>query len=238
MGMKAKFAGVLTAAALAATASASHALTITFDDGTNPAFTVTDQDANDFFGGAGGVDRIGYFGFSSGAAPAAGAWAIGISTAIAADGSLVASLDSDATVSSPGAGTLTITVEHLGYSNFQVPPNIGNYRIDHNIDLADPSVATLTTDIDQNGGADSYVNLATLDADELTQDQIVFGTLNPFFDGEFDLRQTTVITVAGKRTIETGSTIEISPIPVPAALPLFASALIGLGLLGRRRRSA
>lgn len=30
--------------------------------------------------------------------------------------------------------------------------------------------------------------------------------------------------------------LSASPVPVPAALPLFASALLGLGLLGRRRR--
>ena len=238
MGMKAKFAGVLTAAALAATASASHALTITFDDGVNPAFTVVDNDANDFFGGAAGVNRIGYFGFSSGAAPSAGAWAVGISTAIAEDGSLVARLDSDATVTSPGAGTLTITVEHLGYNQFSIPPNIGNYRVDQNMDLDGGDTGTVTNSIDQNGGGDSYVDLAVLNADELTEDQVVFGTLNPFFDGEFDLRQVYVINVGAKEIVKVAATTEISPIPVPAALPLFASALIGLGLMGRRRRSA
>jgi len=32
--------------------------------------------------------------------------------------------------------------------------------------------------------------------------------------------------------------ISVSPVPIPAALPLFAAALSGLGLLGWRKKKA
>ncbi len=37
---------------------------------------------------------------------------------------------------------------------------------------------------------------------------------------------------------QTTYNIEFAPVPIPAALPLFASALVGLGVISRRRKSA
>ncbi len=34
-----------------------------------------------------------------------------------------------------------------------------------------------------------------------------------------------------------GGTVDISPVPLPAALPLFGSVLAGLGFYGARRRN-
>ncbi len=52
---------------------------------------------------------------------------------------------------------------------------------------------------------------------------------------DFELAGTSV--AGSKPDLLPGFDVVISAVPVPAALPLFASALLGLGLLSRRRRN-
>ena len=44
------------------------------------------------------------------------------------------------------------------------------------------------------------------------------------------------VTGTGTKGQQISTTIGLSPAPIPAALPLFGSALVGVGLLGRRRQ--
>ena len=66
------------------------------------------------------------------------------------------------------------------------------------------------------------------------------GTSNPNFDGDpmqFGLVQITSQDVGGISTIDFDPlTLQLTQTPIPAALPLFATGLGGLGLLGWRRK--
>jgi hypothetical protein len=44
-------------------------------------------------------------------------------------------------------------------------------------------------------------------------------------------------TVAGGKVASYSGNISVNPVPLPAALPLFGSALVGFGLFGRRRKA-
>ena len=98
-----------------------------------------------------------------------------------------------------------------------------------------------TTDVESfieinNGG---FLSIGTVSGagGGFSANESLFATLLP--TDTFNLKTVVTVTHTAKGQISSGdSFVGVTPIPVPAALPLFLTALLGLGFVGRRRRAA
>ena len=118
-------------------------------------------------------------------------------------------------------GTLNVyTFDLTGPANFYDVAVVGNTNKSGNavagysFDLTGPGVNDFFT---STGKVADFSNTLTLADGEYTIDLVAFAT-KP----------------TGATTF--GGTVDVSPVPLPAALPLFGSVLAGLGFYGARRR--
>jgi len=218
--------GVLTASALLIGANSANALTLTVDDlgvGAGAEVTLTDSvipGVINFAGTAGGFDLV----ISSGL----GAPAIG--------GPNEAAIDLSVQTTVGNEGTLQVTLDDTGLSLTTGPNGLVGLASDLGINaLQDASV--VVESFVRIGASTVFEALSTLssgvaiDLQETLRRTISSGEL-------FDLR--TVITVTHDNkffsSASADANLKVAPIPLPAALPLFLTALVGLGFVGRQRR--
>jgi len=218
--------GVLTASALLIGANSANALTLTVDDlgvGAGAEVTLTDSvipGVSNFAGTAGGFDLV----ISSGL----GAPAIG--------GPNEAAIDLSVQTTVGNEGTLQVTLDDTGLSLTTGPNGLVGLASDLGINaLQDASV--VVESFVRIGASTVFEALSTLssgvaiDLQETLRRTISSGEL-------FDLR--TVITVTHDNkffsSASADANLKVAPIPLPAALPLFLTALVGLGFVGRQRR--
>ena len=228
--------GVLTASALLIGATSANALTLTVDDlgvgvddpltvGVDESIEVTLTDSMipgviNFAGTAGGFDLV----ISSGL----GAPAIG--------GPNEAAIDLSVQTTVGNEGTLQVTLEDTGLSLTTGPNGLVGLASDLGINaLQDASV--VVESFVRIGASTVFEALSTLssgvavDLQETLRRTISSGEL-------FDLQ--TVITVTHDNkffsSASADANLKVAPIPLPAALPLFLTALVGLGFVGRQRR--
>ncbi len=131
------------------------------------------------------------------------------------------------------------------YQSLQINLEFGAY------DLFDPGEEFHFDIFDTEGGASigtdtiinteivalSLVSLAPVTLSPPTDDGIGFYLLGVDL-GSFELTSATVKGFDFEGGMSNAVNAPISPVPLPAALPLFLSALAGLGLMGWRRRAA
>lgn len=96
---------------------------------------------------------------------------------------------------------------------------------------------TVSTFININGGGDQLISTLAGSNGAFSSNESLLASLTA--TDTFDLRTVVNIRHENKGTFSGGSIdIGVAPVPVPAALPLFITALVGLGFVSRRRRSA
>ncbi len=218
--------GLLTASALLIGANSANALTLTVDDlgvGAGAEVTLTDNvipGLINFAGTAGGFDLV----ISTGL----GAPAIG--------GPNEAQIDLSVQTTVGNAGVLQVTLEDTGLSINSGASGLVGIASDLGINaLTDASV--VVESFVRIGASAAFEALSSLssgvavDLQETLRRTISTGEL-------FDLR--TVITVTHDNkffsSASADANLKVAPIPLPAALPLFLTALVGLGFVGRQRR--
>ena len=220
-----KMFGLLAVSALLIGANSANALELTIDDlGFGTGIDVTIDDS----GSPGIVDFTG----------AVGVFDLVVSTGLGAP--LVgdvgeAEIDLSARATSDFAGTIEIALTDTDLTIEAVQNGGTIVTSDLGINSVTNASATIASFIRINPTSDSdpFELLAvTTDVDLL---ETVRRTIN---DGDvFDLR--TVITMVHGDKFSFASAqgnINVAPIPLPAALPLFLTALLGLGFVGRHRR--
>jgi len=111
-----------------------------------------------------------------------------------------------------------------------------------NIGLAGPNVLTFNFDVAQNFKGLTFVDRESDESLEILVDDIsVFtGAAGP---GDAGVELAAFMATGSKLEVKFGGSggvaeIFASPVPIPAALPLFAAALSGLGLFGWRKKKA
>ena len=97
---------------------------------------------------------------------------------------------------------------------------------------------TVQTFININGGGEQLISTLTgSNGSAFSSNESLFASLTE--NDTFDLRTVVNIRHDSKSDNSAGAIdITVAPIPVPAALPLFLTALFGLGFVSRRRRAA
>lgn len=216
--------GLLTASALLIGANSASALTLTADDLGSAGVEVSLTDAGtpgliNFAGIAGGFDLV-------------------ISTGLGAPlvgGAGDAEIDLSVQTTVGNAGTLRVTLEDTGLSILTgATPNNVDAISDLGINALNDASVTVESFIRVGGGLfealSSLASGTSVDLQETIRGTLASGAL-------FDLR--TVITVVHNSKFSTASAdanLNVAPVPLPAALPLFLTALVGLGFVGRQRR--
>ncbi len=221
--------GLLTASALLIGANSANALELTIDDlnaGASPEVTLGD----------GGTGVINYDSNDDGAV---GSFSVVISTGVGApvigNGPNEAEIDLSVQASSSGVGTLQVALTDTGLSLADTGPTgttaaLSRFSINAN---SEGSSATVESFIRVGGGSFEALSSLTGDGDinlvETIRGVLGSGVL-------FDLR--TVITLSYEKLgfATADANLSVAPVPLPAALPLFLTALVGLGFVGRQRR--
>ena len=225
-----KICGLLTASALLIGANSANALELTIDDlnvGASPEVTLDD------------TATPGIINYNSAVDGAVGGFSVVVSTGfgdpVLGSGPNEAEIDLSVQAGSSGAGALqvTLTDTDLSLANTGATGTaaaISSFSINAN---SEGSSAVVESFIRVGGG--SFEALSTLAGlGEINLAETIRGTLGSGV--LFDLR--TVITLSydklGFATAD--ANLSVAPVPLPAALPLFLTALIGLGFVGRHRR--
>lgn len=218
--------GLLTASALLFGANSANALILTVDDlGVGPGAEIILTDAGtpgliNFAGTAGGFDLV-------------------ISTGLGAPligGPGEAEIDLSVQTTVGNAGILEVTLEDTGLSIPTGPDGLAGIVSDLGINaLQDASV--VVESFIRIGGSAVFEALSSLSSGVgVDLVETLRRTINS--GDTFDLR--TIITVTHDNKFFSSSSadanINVAPIPLPAALPLFLTALVGLGFVGRQRR--
>lgn len=234
--------GLLTASALLFGANSANALVLTIDDlNDGVAATVIDDalDAQPFNG------RVGYDSDSTGSI---GDFNVVISNGFgfpsaSRTGPRFASTDLSVQTEGFVSGTLEITLTDEGRM-ISTPASANNVVVNSILDFGEvTNAAVTTTTFIKTDPLGSFVELDTTtallgDIDEAIRKTVVSGEL-------FDLKTVIVVEhILNKIQISAGlaafanadGNLKVSAVPLPAALPLFLTALLGLGFVGRQRR--
>lgn len=217
---------LLTASALLFGANSANALTLTVDDigvGAGAEAVLTDNVVPGLINFAG----------------AAGGFFLVVSTGLGAPnvgGPGQAEIDLSVQASSNVAGTLQVTLEDTGLSIPTGSSGSAGLRSDLGINSLNDASVTVESFI-RIGASAVFEALSTLSSVSGGVDLVetLRRTINT--GDTFDLR--TVITVTHEDKFASSSAdanLNVAPIPLPAALPLFLTALLGLGFVGRQRR--
>lgn len=134
-------------------------------------------------------------------------------------------------VSDSTGGTINFT---LSDENVDLANLIDAVSITSNIGGETAGIVTATTSIAVNDGPAIEIGNVVGNNGSFSGD--FEGFLNNLNANDTFSFLTTVSIVQEKFGVSSGDVRIEAAVPVPAALPLFASALVGLGLLGRRRR--
>ncbi len=220
--------GLLTASALLIGANSANALELTIDDlnaGASPEVTLGD-------GGTGVIN------YNSNTDGAVGSFSVVISTGVGAPilgGPNDAEIDLSVQAGSSGAGVLQVALTDTDLSLADTGPTssagaLSRFSINAN---SQGSSATVESFIRVGGGSFEALSSLTGDGDINLVETIV-GVLGSGV--LFDLR--TVITLDYEKLgfATADANLSVAPVPLPAALPLFLTALVGLGFVGRQRR--
>lgn len=128
-------------------------------------------------------------------------------------------------------GTLNFT---LTDENVTLPNLIDAVAFTSSIGGDTNGIATATTKVSIDGGV-NFIEIGNVTGNNGSFSQDADAFLNGLTGTETFTFLSTVTLVSDKFGGSSGDVRIEAAVPVPAALPLFASALLGLGLLGRRR---
>jgi len=124
--------------------------------------------------------------------------------------------------------------------SYDTDPGAGTSFVDYNLFDADAYYGTNAT----GNGDGTYANVFggdTIPAGSTVAQNSVnygFGFIGgPLGAGLFDIKMT-AFSFGGAELASTRISVDVAPVPVPAALPLLLAGLGGLGLAGRRKRKA
>ncbi len=220
--------GLLTASALLIGAGSANALELTIDDlnaGASPEVSLND---------AGSPGVINY---NSAVDGAVGAFSVVVSTGVGAPilgGPNDAEIDLSVQAGSSGAGALQVTLTDTGLSLVDTGDGdtaaISSFSINAN---SEGSSAVVESFIRVGGG--SFEALSTLAGlGEVNLAETIRGTLGSGV--LFDLRTVITLTYDKLGFATADANLSVAPVPLPAALPLFLTALVGLGFVGRQPR--
>lgn len=227
--MKSKIflAGIATTVMLAAP-MAANASTLTLEDVANASgvVTVIDQGAGDANAAVGAVTFIG----------AVGAFNINVTTGLGApilgNGINFAQIDLNFTTASSAAGELEMTFLDEGLS---LSSAIASASFLGEIGgTAGSTVSAFAELRNTTSGLTTLIDLATFGPGAFSgsaADTVLGGLASTDIFALF----AQINIVHDKLDSSSGNFEVTAAVPVPAALPLFATALLGLGLLGRRR---
>jgi len=226
MNIYAKLTGSVLAGALALAVTSANALTVRISDSNANTLTINDGDAADL---AVGVD-----GSLIASGLTLGGSTLSIATAFVLDETGKASLELNVTNANASGATLFIDATHTGFTGGAVAPAFTSLSFAMNAsNISGGNVVGFGAFDDADAPFAGSV-IGSSGVITSTGDSILEGAsaaLTPTFS-------LSIFTdVLDGATTSFDATVTAA-VPVPAALPLFASALLGLAMLGRRRSKA
>ena len=216
--------GLLTASALLIGANSANALILEIDDlaTVGPDITVTDP------GNTGLVNFAG----------AVGVFSLVVSTGLGAPnvgGPGVAEIDLSVQASSTAPGALQVTLTDTGLSIPTGPTGGAAAISDLGINALNNANAVVESFIRVGGGVFEALSSLSNLSGNVDLVETILGTINA--GTTFDLRTVITLTHGDKfASSSADANLNLAPVPLPAALPLFLTALVGLGFVGRQRR--
>jgi len=120
--------------------------------------------------------------------------------------------------------------------SYDTDPGVGTTFTDYNLFDFDAYYGTNATG---NGGGTYDATGTPVAGSTVAQNSVNYGFIPgaPLGAGIFDFKMT-AFSFGGVELASTKMTVNVAPIPVPAALPLLLAGLGGLGLAARRKRKA
>ena len=219
--------GVLTASALLIGASSANALELTIDDLATAAVDVTLTD-----------NLVpGLVNYNSAVDGNVGMFSVVVSTGLGdpfVGGPGEAEIDLSVQAGSPVEGTLVVTLTDEDMTIPAVDSGATSVHSSFSINANSNAGATVESFI-RIGAATTFEALSTLAG---TGEVNLVETLRRIIaSGEtFDIRTVVTIDFDKFGFASADANLNVAPIPLPAALPLFLTALLGLGFVGRHRR--
>ncbi len=218
-----KMFGLLTASALLIGANSANALTLTLDDlgsaGVEQTIIAGPDGAINFFGTVGDFNLTASTGFG---VPARGT-------------PDEPQIDLSVQTNQGAKGTLRVTLEDTGLTIPTTADGFAEVLSDLGINSLDDGSVAVESFI-KIGAAGSFESLHTLTSPDTNLVETFRRVISA--GDTFDLRTVIEITHDNKFTsaASADANLRVAPVPVPAALPLFLTALVGLGFIGRQRR--
>lgn len=212
----------IAATAMLSIPVAANAITVEISDGVGGSFQIADNGLGDSDGAIGSIALFG-FGIGDGT--------VTLSTAFVLDGVGNSQLTLNVGGATANTNDVGIAVSHAGFIGGSAFPALSGLDFTMNASNVSGTVTGASVFDNANGEFVDGGTIAAVGSISNTADSIN-GSAVAALSAPFSMSIFTNVTAGSTVTFDATST---AVVPVPAALPLFGTALLGLGLLGRRR---